>query len=362
METKTRFILNVLFFRLIILIIWAFGKFILPVLVPFIIAFVIASVLQILVRRVCRGNEALKKPVSLVTCIAFFALVVWLLGLFSVKTFSSVTGFLQMVPSFYQNELVPTLTALGDELYGMLDTVDVALAQQISMAFQDFVGNIGNYLTTFSVNALKIISGSIVGIPAFIIRLIVTVISTFFWMADYDRIIAFGKRCIPKGKEGAVESLIGYVKMTIFVYLKSYTILCILTFVELSIGFSLLGIPYPILLGLAVAIFDIMPILGVGGVLLPWAVVLLLMKNIPMAIGMVLLYLFITIVRNTVEPKVVGKQIGLHPLATLISMYLGLKLVGILGMFIFPVTLTIMLGMKSSGSQKAQETAAAKTE
>lgn len=122
--------------------------------------------------------------------------------------------------------------------------------------------------------------------------------------------------------------------------------LFLLTFAELSIGFLILRIPYAILLGLAITLFDILPVLGTGGFLLPWAAILFLIKNTPLAVGILVLYLIITVVRNIMEPRLVGKQIGLHPLATLMAMFLGLKLVGIVGMFLFPIGLTVILGCK----------------
>ncbi len=117
---------------------------------------------------------------------------------------------------------------------------------------------------------------------------------------------------------------------------------------ELLIGFSILKIPYAFILSIAIAVFDILPVLGTGGILIPWAIILVIMKNVPLAIGILLLYLFILIVRNMLEPKIVGKQIGLHPLATLAAMFLGLSLIGVVGMLIFPVALTVIFNLKSN--------------
>lgn len=108
-------------------------------------------------------------------------------------------------------------------------------------------------------------------------------------------------------------------------------------------------IPYAVWIGLLVAVIDIMPVLGTGTVLLPCAVIAVFMKNIPLAIGMLLLYIVITAIRNTVEPKLVGQQIGLHPLATLISMFLGLQLLGIVGLFAFPVILSLLIQFRKDG-------------
>ena len=228
-----------------------------------------------------------------------------------------------------------------------LDSMDPEIAAEIDKVFQTFTNDIGELVKTFSLNALKLVSGSLIVIPGFLIRLIITIISTFFFMIDYNKILVTLIDLIPKGKENTVTNLVKYFKNTVLIYLKSYSLLFLLTFSELTIGFTILRIPYSPLIALLVAIFDILPILGVGGVLLPWAGVLLIMENIPLAIGMLVLYLIIIFIRNTLEPKLVGQQIGLHPLATLIFMYLGLRFLGLLGMFLFPVTLAVIVSIRN---------------
>lgn len=99
-------------------------------------------------------------------------------------------------------------------------------------------------------------------------------------------------------------------------------------------------------MALAIAVFDILPVLGTGGILLPWAVILLLLGDKMLAAGILVLYLVITVVRNIAEPRLVGKQIGLHPLATLIAMFLGLKILGIAGMVLFPMLLAVLVNIE----------------
>ncbi|MBQ8857666.1 MAG: sporulation integral membrane protein YtvI [Lachnospiraceae bacterium] len=346
MEKKKKFIVDVVFAGVILLIILLICKYILPVLIPFIIAFVIASILQIPVNRICRNFQDKKRIISLIVIIAFFALAALGVAVAGIKIINGVAGFLVAVPSIYQDDIMPALDFVFYRITEMIETSDVAIAEKLDDAFNDFLNNIGNYITDFSMKAVGFVSGGIVGIPEFIIKLIITIISSVFFMIDYDMIMNFFTKFILEGKKEIVNKFKEYIKNTLMVYLKSYTLLFLLTYAELSIGFQLIGIPYAPIVGLAVAIFDILPVLGTGGILLPWAVILLVMRNIPMAIGILVLYLVITIIRNTVEPKIVGKQIGLHPLATLISMYLGLNILGFLGMFIFPVSLAVLLNMK----------------
>ena len=346
MEKKQKFIVDIFFYGLIGLLLWAACRFVLPVLIPFIIAFLIASMIRIPVRKLYGSSELKNKVISIMTCVIFYAIVFFILGYASVNIYNTISDFLVSVPALYQNDIVPALNQVSDVVGRAIQSMDAEIAVELDKMFDEFLNNIGEYIKTFSVNAIKAISESLAGIPGFIIKLVITIISTFFCMIDYNKILILFIKLIPKGKEDAIMNIAKYFKSTIFIYLKSYSLLFLLTYVELAIGFMILGIPYAPLIALLVAVFDILPILGVGGILLPWSVILFVMKEIPLGIGMLLLYLVITFIRNTAEPKLVGKQIGLHPLATLIFMYLGLRFLGFLGLFLFPVTLAVLVNMK----------------
>lgn len=142
-----------------------------------------------------------------------------------------------------------------------------------------------------------------------------------------------------------METAIGYVKNTIGKYVKSYSLIFFITFFELAIGFSLLRVQNAMLLGLLVAIFDILPILGTGGVLIPWALISAVLGDKAFALGVFTLYIIIIVVRNIIEPRIVGKQIGLHPLVTLVCMFVGLKFFGVIGLFGFPIALSVLVNM-----------------
>ena len=184
---------------------------------------------------------------------------------------------------------------------------------------------------------------------------ITNIVSCFFFMLDYDKVMDFLGNLIPKAYRPKAELVKTYVKNTLLVYIRSYFFLFCLTCIELAIGFQILGIPYGAIWGTLIGVFDILPVLGTGGILLPWVILLLVTGKITLGIGIFVLYLIITIIRNTLEPKMVGKQIGLHPLATLISLYVGLKVLGIPGMFLLPVTLAILSSMKRDMKERAEE-------
>lgn len=354
-EKKKKFIINTVFYAVIICLILLVCQYLLPILLPFIISFIMASVLIIPTRKLAGENNKIRRLCAIAVGVVFFVALFWGIAFLGVALVEWFLGFLEYVPRLYQEEILPLLNYFYMEIAERMTFADPEFTEKINGVFQNFIGNIGNYISSFSVNAIKKITASLAGIPGLIIKLILMIISCFFFLLDYDKIMTFLVSLVPKGKEKAFETVKWYVTNTLLVYIRSYTLLFLMTYIELSIGFQILGIPYAPIIGLMVAIFDILPVLGTGGILLPWTVVLLVMKNFPMGIGMFVLYLVITIIRNTMEPKLVGKQIGLHPLATMISLYVGLKIIGFWGMLIFPTSLAVLSSMKKELKEAEKE-------
>ena len=354
-EKKKQFIINTIFYAIIICLALLVCQYLVPILLPFIISFIMASVLVIPARKLAGQNNKIRRFSAITVGVLFFVVLFWGIAFLGVALVDWFLGFLEYVPHLYQEEILPLLNYLYMEITEQITFADPELTTKINGVFQNFISNIGNYISSFSMNAIKAITVGLTGIPGFIIKLILMIISCFFFLLDYDKIMAFMVSLIPKGKEKAFETVKWYVTNTLLVYIRSYSLLFLLTYVELSIGFQILGIPYAPIIGLMVAVFDILPVLGTGGILLPWTVVLLVMKNFPMGIGMFVLYLVITVIRNTLEPKLVGKQIGLHPLATMISLYVGLKVIGFWGMLIFPTTLAVLSSMKKEIREAGKE-------
>lgn len=345
-EKKKQFIVNTVFYTFIICMILIVCKYLLPILFPFILSFVMASVLVIPARKLAGKNNGIRRLCAIAVGVVFFVLLFLGIAFLGVALADWFLGFLEYVPRLYQEEILPLLNYVYLEVTERMTFADPALTEKINGWFQDFIGNIGNFISSFSVNTVKAVTSGIAGIPGLLIKLILMIISCFFFLLDYDKVIAFFVSLIPKGKEQTFETIKWYVTNTLLVYIRSYSLLFLLTYVELSIGLQILGIPYAPIIGLMIAVFDILPVLGTGGILLPWTVILFVMKNIPMGIGMFVLYLVITVIRNILEPKLVGKQIGLHPLATMISLYVGLNVIGFWGMLIFPATLAVLSSMK----------------
>ncbi len=349
MRSKREFITNILYWGVIAGLLILFFRFLFPALIPFVIAFIVAYIIRFFAKKI--GGESLKarKTVALIITLLFYGILFSLIILLGVQLIDKVVAFVQSIPDLYSDSIVPLFGLLVEKAQEIALQFDEAVALEVQKSLNEFQASIGSYISDFSFKAVGIISDGILGIPSLLIKLIVTVVSTFFLTVDFDLIMGLVKKVIGEMKYNVIRDGLQHTRIVIFAYLKSYTILFCLTFVELSIGFWLFRLPYPIYLALAIAVFDILPILGTGGVLIPWALICLLIGKTPLGICIFVLYIIVTAIRNTVEPKVIGKQIGLHPLATLMAMFTGLNLFGLIGLIGCPVLLVIIVNMTKAG-------------
>ena len=365
MEAKKKFIVNVMFYGIILLIVLLVCKYILPIMTPFVIAFIVSAIINAVVKRMHFKKPSLRRLVSILLCALIYGVIFVAVVLIGVKLVSTVADLIRGIPQFFSTYIMPWLEGGADSLETAVTPYDSMLASWIDEMASSLVKSLSQFVTSFSGRALVWITSSATAIPSVIVDIVIMVIASFFLVMDFDKVLGFLLKLVPVKQRELLNTSAHYTKTMVLVYIKSYSLLFMLTFVELTIGFLLLRIPNAVVLALAIAVFDLMPVLGTGGILLPWVLGALLMKNYVMAFGILALYLVITGIRNTLEPRIVGKQIGLHPLATLAAMLLGLRLFGLVGMFALPIALTVANAMtrtrQKANTQKKEETASAAT-
>jgi len=345
MEAKKSFIINIVFYGIMLAVVLLVGKYILPIMTPFLIAFVVAALFDWLTKKMGFKRESLRKLAAILMCSVLYSLIFVMVLMVGAKLINEAGSILAAIPSTFSNQIMPFLDSMATRLETAVTPYDTQLASYIDSLTTSVVQNLGTFVTDFSKTAVVFVTNCATSIPGLIVQIVITVISTFFMVIDFQKICKFLLSLVPGTKREIVSTSLHYTKTMIAVYIKSYSLLFLLTFVELSIGFLLLGVKNAVLIAVIISIFDLMPILGTGGIVLPWALISLMLGNWGRAIGLLVLYLVITGIRQTLEPKIVGKQIGLHPLATLVAMLLGLKLFGIVGMFAIPVLLAVTTSM-----------------
>ncbi|HWQ79049.1 MAG TPA: sporulation integral membrane protein YtvI [Anaerovoracaceae bacterium] len=351
-KKKLKYVIYFMYYSFIIGAVYLLLQYGLGLIAPFIVAFIIAYILR---RPAKFCSERLKIPYKLAAflfVLLFYCTIGTFIALIGIKLFSTFADLVLRLPSIYNLEIEPYLISLYQQIEKEIYQMDPALISIVNEYFNSFIQSLGALISSLSVTAVGAVSGVASSLPVFFIKLLLMVISSFFIAGDYDLLVNFVLRQFSgKGKELVIQ-IKEYIVGTLFVCIRSYALIMSITFVELSIGLSIIGVKNSILIALVISVFDILPVLGTGGIMIPWTIITALQGSYIMAVGLLAVYLTITVIRNILEPKIVGSQIGLHPVVTLISMFVGVQLFGVIGLFGFPITLSLLRHLNSTGAIK----------
>lgn len=355
LEKQKRFLVQAAFYGTIAALVYVVLKYLLPTLVPFLLAFLIVWLLRKPAKWVSEKLPISQKYVSLGFLLLFYVLLFGTVSLLGMELVALIKEAVPKLPDLYREELVPALKVGYHLVEQTLTRFDPAIVSALESTMTQLSTSIEQGLTTLSLAVVSWVSDAALGVPSFIIGVILLITSSFFLASDYDRVMGFLYKSMPEKGKNRLREVWHKVAGSLWIYIRSYTLLLIVTFTELFIGLHLLKIPYAGIIAGSIAIFDLMPILGTGGVLIPWTVIAAVTGNYGMAAGIGVLYIVITMIRNYLEPKLVGKQIGLHPLATLMALFVGSQLFGLAGLFGFPVALSVIVQIRREDKIKPAE-------
>ncbi|ANU50663.1 sporulation integral membrane protein YtvI [Enterocloster clostridioformis] len=279
MKTEARkiFIINCMYFTILLLAAFVLLKYGLPMVAPFVTAFVIAYLLR---RPICFASGRLRMNRRV-------------MAILMVLLFYSVAG----LPSVYANYVEPVFTGIFSGIEQSLLRMDPSLLGTLEELEGHFVQSAGQMVSGISMEVMGWLSGFASSLPGMFINLLLMVITTFFIEADYELLTGFCLRQLGERPKEVFMEIQSYVAGTLFVCIRSYALIMTITFVELSIGLTLIGV------------------------------------------------------------KIVGSQIGLHPVVTLVSMFVGAQLLGVLGLFGFPIGLSLLRYLNETGAIRLFKTA-----
>ena len=351
MEKKRDFLINTAYWLVIIAAVYLALKYVMPVSVPFIFGILIAWV----VVRICRKLHCNHKLLRIGLSIVIYGVLALLVGLAVTKGVSAITVLVKWLPRLYESKLLPFVTLCYTWSMQTLERLDPALISALQMVLETVISALKNLVTYLSGFAVNVVSGVATGIPSLVLSLLAMIFSTIFMVSDYEKIVNFARENIPGDVKKVLRKVRSYLTDTLFVVIRSYILIMLLTFTELSILFSVFGIQSALAKAAGIAVMDVLPILGTGGIMIPWAVISFALGNTVMGIKLTVIYAIVTVVRNYVEPKIVGAQLGLHSIITLSSMFIGLRLFGFWGLFGLPVGISFL--WKEHNEKKNRENA-----
>ena len=366
-EKRKDFLINLLFIAAVLGLAYVFFKYLFWPVAPFMLSFLFAVGLQKPVNwltKKCKGKGRGAWSVVLVLLSIAIILVPVILLLNSlvnqIKDFSKyLMGQLSDFPQFMsdlQALLLKWLSFLPDSIYS---TVSEKITQAFAHAASDFdFSSIGLTADTVKSTVSTGVSGiySVAkSVPSAILAVVIGIIAWILFTKDYSKVVNFIKLQLPESKKNLPSEIKKVFSNTILKMVKAYGLIMFITFCELSLGFTILSAAgimsnnYIYLIALAICIFDILPVAGSGGILIPWAIISIVMGNTAQGIGLFVIYIVITVIRQYIEPKIVGDSLGVNPLITLGGLYFGLKLFGFIGMFVVPITIMTIKAFNDTG-------------
>lgn len=340
-----------------------FFRFLYRPVLPFLTAWLIAAVLQTPVRRIVEKTGWKRKPVCIILVVLFSGMLVALLYsllnslIFRARALLVFLGEnMDKITAFF-SDWSQKLKSLLQSLPFLREGGEGSVAAEVLAAMDDFFGDmLGEFTQVLSAKIPAWIGGLAARIPSVLLFLVMTLLAAVYISCDYEKLARFCREHLPRRISGFFARLSRHGTRTVKQYLRAYVLLMAITFFLLLTGFLILGVSYPAGLALLVALVDVLPVLGVGTVLIPWALISFCTGNLFWGIGLTVLYIVVVVLRQILEPRIVGASIGLHPLLTLFSMYVGLKLFGIGGLVLFPIGFTVVKGLIGETAREDEKT------
>jgi len=349
-ENQKFFIVKFVYYVIIFLLIWFVIKYLLGLIMPFIFGYMIAALVQPAAYVLRKRLKINRKAAGIITVFMFILIFGGLLLLLITKAVSEFVAVSSMIPSVFE-QLSMAISHLSLNIAQYIDTLPVAFSKQVENSLLSVSAELLK-LSSISSGVVSFAMNIVSSVPGLLFEIIITIVSACFISMDYGTIRGFVLRQLPTKYQPWVCDIKEFFFITIAKLIRAYFTLMIITFVELCIGLTLLRVPHSIAVAAIIALVDILPVLGTGSVLIPWIIIEILMGNAFLAVGLLIVFAIIVVVRNIFEPKIVGHHIGLYPLVTLVSMFIGLKMLGVGGMFLFPIVVIIVKHMQDTGKIK----------
>ncbi len=336
---------------LILWLIWKFGRPLLSLFMPFILALAAAALLDPVVRLLQKRLGWARKWVALTLLLVLVAGIGGALALLlraGIREVVSLTenwddllaGFSQGMEKTEQLlqrlvDMLPFHVSLSDQ--SLLERLGQWIGQWLESAGPD-IGNV----TGFAAARAKEVVG-------FVIALIVFLTGTYFLSADFPYLRTTFAQQMDENARGWLEQMKKASLGAFGGYLRAQLLLSLGVFFILLCGFLITGQSYALLLALGFAMLDFIPLIGSGTIMVPWAVIDLFLGDYRHALALMVIWGLIVLFRRLSEPKFVGDQTGLSPILSLISIYVGMRLYGVLGMILCPILLLVLLNLMGLG-------------
>ena len=320
--------------------VFLFVQYALPVLLPFLLAYLLSLLILPLSRRL---STLLHLPQKLVSCTLLTVLILggaYLLWVLAVKLCEEAGVLIGQL--LRDGTLTKTPESIRLWLSTMAKHLGIDLLSDPAQFEKALYDLLYSSISSLASRLPELLSSLFSALPAVFLLVAITLVAGFYLCSDGERITAALTNALPPSCQSLLLRLKKGAKTVFLRYLRAYLYLFLLTFSLLLVGFLILGVKYTLLLAFVIAFADLLPVLGVGTVLVPWGLVAILQKNYYLGFGLLILYLVISLIRQFTEPRLIGKSLGLHPLLALFASYAGFLLFGFWGMLLAPLAAIVV--------------------
>ncbi len=321
--------------------------YLLPLAGPFLIAFAVAAAIEPAVGSLCKRGVPRGLAAGVVTVLLLLLLGI-LLSLTVSNSMAALASLAKRAPEFLE-ALSAALTDLQTRLISIVRKAPDSVVEQLTIALEAVAGELYAVPAFLSEKLLSMLAGVAKRSPDLLLFTATAAIGVYFFSASYRDIMDFIQRQLPPKLRKKARHAWSGLRSACGGYLKVQIMLVGITFVELWVLFLLMGLNRPFLLAVVVALVDALPVLGAGTVLLPWAVYSLIIGSTVQGMELLIGYAAISAVRNAIQAKLMDDQLGLHPVVSLICIYVGWKLAGFAGMLILPIAAVVLQRLNDTG-------------
>ena len=330
------------------------GFAVLPLVLPFVLGYFLALGAEPAVKALERRTPLPRWVRSGLCVTALFGALGLSLWLLLRVLWTELLRLVRQLPALL-TELQPTLASLRDALASLARRAPAGLAEPtvrwIDKVFADgdlFLQSVYTFLS-------GLISRIVTGLPGLVLTVITTVIAAYMISAALPEVRAWLRRRLPAAWVRGLQEARRRIHAALGGWVRAQLKLMMLIFCLLTLGLWILGVDFPLLFGGLIAVLDALPVLGTGTVLIPWALLAFLQGSSTRGFGLLTLYAVTALGRTALEPRLVGRQLGLHPLLTLIAFYIGFRLFGLPGMILLPLLAVVLrqfAGEKGTGNRE----------
>ena len=315
-------------------------SWVLPLIAPFLIAFVSAAAMEPVVSNLHRRGGSRNLAAGILTALLLTVFgAVCTIG--TARVLAALSDLARRMPELLHS-LSQTLSEVQERILSLFQDAPGTFSRELGPGLDALLEQLYAIPLQLSETFLTALTDWAKRSPDLLLFLATTAIGIYFFSASYRQILDFLKKQIPPGSLSRVQRAWGRMKGTVRSYLRVQGLLICVTFAELLAAFLLLRIPSAPSLAAATALIDALPILGVGAVLLPWALWCLLTHSLSRGLGLLVTWAIISAVRNAIQAKLMDVQMGLPPVVSLMSLYIGWKVCGISGTILLPLAIVVL--------------------